>query len=40
MKFDESGIEGLTAELNWLDDIMESEGSSELDQWDYETSHL
>lgn len=26
MKFEESGIEGLTADLNRLDDIMENEG--------------
>ncbi|MCY8032239.1 YugN family protein [Bacillus sonorensis] len=36
MKFEESGIEGLTADLNRLDDIMENEGFVRAGQWDYE----
>ncbi|MDW6054163.1 YugN family protein [Bacillus paralicheniformis] len=36
MKFEESDIEGLTADLNRLDDIMENEGFVRAGQWDYE----
>ncbi|MDA7026338.1 YugN family protein [Bacillus sp. CLL-7-23] len=36
MRFEESGIEGLNAELNRLDFCMESEGFVRAGQWDYE----
>ena len=40
MKFEESGIEGLTADLNRLDDIMENEGFVKLDNGIMNASHM
>lgn len=36
LKFTESGLEGVKAELSWLDDLMESKGLIRAGQWDYE----
>ncbi|MGF7533326.1 YugN family protein [Bacillus mexicanus] len=36
LKFNESGLEGVKAELSWLDDLMESKGLVRAGQWDYE----
>lgn len=36
MKFEGTGIEKVSADLNKLDFIMESEGFVRADQWDYE----
>ncbi len=36
LKFTESGLEGVKAELSWLDDLMESKGLVRAGQWDYE----
>ncbi|MED0751982.1 YugN family protein [Bacillus amyloliquefaciens] len=36
MKFENSGLEGVTAELSRLNDLMESKGLILAGQWDYE----
>ncbi|MBT2573484.1 hypothetical protein J7E26_05910 [Bacillus sp. ISL-51] len=36
MKFEDSGLEGVKAELSRLDDLMESKGLIRAGQWDYE----
>ncbi|MCY8837984.1 YugN family protein [Bacillus atrophaeus] len=36
LKFTESGLEGVKAELSRLDDLMESKGLVRAGQWDYE----
>ncbi|CUB27973.1 YugN family protein [Bacillus subtilis] len=36
LKFTESGLEGVKAELSWIDDLMESKGLIRAGQWDYE----